>query len=379
MTISAKAPRVKDIAAAMEGWAPSWTAESWDRVGLVAGDPGATVERAMVALELSEAALQAAKSSGASMLLTHHPPLFKPLADLRSDRPHTARLLQAAAGGLALFAAHTNLDAAPGGVNDALAERLGLTKLSVLAPGPAEGLCKLVTFAPAAELPAIAAALNAAGAGRVGAYRGCTFETAGTGSFITPEQGRPFIGLPGQSQRVEEVRLETWVPRAGAETVVRALLASHPYEEPAFDLYPLTQAPAGFGLGRLGRLTPPQPGAAFAAAAAAELDSPAAVVAGPLPDRLERVAVVGGSGGELLAAAAAAGAQMLVTGEARHHAAQEAEDLGLALLCLGHYATEEVIVRPWAERLGRMLADEGFICDVKPWTGSGPWRAVPGA
>lgn len=378
MSKSKKAPRVKDIAAVMEDWAPSWTAESWDRVGLLAGDPGAPVERALVALELGDAALQAAEAAGAAMLLTHHPPLFKPLTELRMDRAGTVRLVRAAAGGLALFAAHTNLDCAPHGVNDALAARLGLVDLSVLAPGPSDGLYKLVTFAPAGDIPAISRALFEAGAGRVGAYSGCAFESPGRGGFTAPADGNPHIGRPGHSQRVEEVRLETWVSRARAGRALAALREAHPYEEPAFDLYPLDQAPAGFGLGRVGRLAAPEPGDAFAARAAAELGSVAASVSGPMPERLERIAVVGGSGGDFLAAAAAAGAQMLVTGEASHHAAEQAEDLGLALLCLGHFATEEVIVRPWAERLGALLADEGFICDVQPWTGPSPWRAVPG-
>ncbi|MFH1035983.1 MAG: Nif3-like dinuclear metal center hexameric protein [Pseudomonadota bacterium] len=141
-------PSVAEITALMEDWAPAWTAESWDRVGLATGDPAAPVARAWVALELTDRLLDAALAGGVDMLLLHHPPLFKPLTDLCSHRPATARLLKAAARGLAIFAAHTNLDAAPGGVNDALAARLGLADTRPLAPLASGGLAKLVTFVP---------------------------------------------------------------------------------------------------------------------------------------------------------------------------------------------------------------------------------------
>jgi putative NIF3 family GTP cyclohydrolase 1 type 2 len=157
--------QVKDITGLMEDWAPAWTAEAWDRVGLATGRPDAPAERVLVALELSDALLAAALGQGVQMLLLHHPPIFSPLTDLRSDRPHVKRLLAAARADLAIFSAHTNLDAAPGGVNDALAARLGLVQTRPLVPAGAGGLAKLVTFAPAAQAEAVAAALFSAGAG----------------------------------------------------------------------------------------------------------------------------------------------------------------------------------------------------------------------
>ena len=368
---------VADIIRCMEEWAPAWTAESWDRVGLLLGDPAAPVQRAWVALELGPELLDQALAAGVEMLLLHHPPLFKPLPDLRSDRPLVKRLLRAASAGLALYAAHTNLDLAPGGVNDALAGRLGLVETRPLAPARRDGLAKLVTFVPAAEREAVARALFQAGAGRIGDYRECFFITSGTGGYLAPPEGRPYLGRPGERSRVEEERLETVVPLARAGQVLAALHQAHPYQEPAVDLYPLDQAPAGLGLGRVGRLDRPRPGDDFLAWAARELGSQAAQVAGPLPERLERVAVVGGSGGELLAEAAAAGAQMLITGESRYHQAEETWDRGVALVTLGHYQTEVVVVEPWARRLAGDLARAGLDCEVKPWTGGAdPWRPV---
>jgi dinuclear metal center YbgI/SA1388 family protein len=375
--VATRGALVKDIMGLMEDWAPAWTAEAWDRVGLATGQPAGPAERVLVALELSDSLLAAALAQGVQMLLLHHPPIFAPLTDLRSDRPHAKRLLQAAAVDLALFSAHTNLDSAPGGVNDALAARLGLTDLAPLAPAGAGGLAKLTTFVPAEHLQAVADALFAVGAGRVGDYRECFFSSSGTGGFLAPAAGKPFLGRPGGRERVAESRLETVLPRALMARALAALQAAHPYEEPAVDVHPLDNPPPGYGLGRVGRLAVPAPGRAFLARAAAELGSVAPAASGPLPAMVERVAVVGGSGGEFMAAAAAAGAQVLVTGEARHHAAQEAADRGLCLLTLGHFETENVIVEPWAQRLARAVEEAGLTSRIDPWMEPiRPWRAA---
>ncbi len=372
-------PIVRDVLSLLEDWAPAWSAEAWDRVGLATGRPQAPARRIWVALELDDALLDQALAAQVDLLLLHHPPIFKPLTDLRADRPATARLLKAAAAGLAIVAAHTNLDAAPGGVNDVLAARLGLVDARVLAPAGAGGQVKLAVFIPPDHYAEVSRALFAAGAGRIGTYRECAFVSPGTGTFLAPPDGNPYLGRAGERERVSELRLETILPAACAPAAVAALKAVHPYQEPAYDIYPLNQSPAGVGLGRVGRLEPPQSPEAFAAAAAAELGSPAPLLAGRPPLTLERVAVVGGSGGDLLAAAAGAGAQLLVTGEAHHHAAQEANDLGLGILVLGHFETENVIVEPWARRLADQLAAAGFVCEVRPYLGHGPWRPAPTA
>ncbi len=367
--------RISDVAQAMEQWAPAWTAEEWDRVGLLAGDPSAEAGLIWVALELNDDLLDQALAAGVSLLLTHHPPLFKPLEDLRLDQPDTARLLRAVSGGLALFAAHTNLDAAPGGVNDALAERLGLVETRPLMPATDQGLAKLVVFVPPDQLEKVAGALFEAGAGRIGGYRECAFHEPGTGSFLAPADGNPSLGKPGQKKAVQEERLETIVPMSSIGRVVTALKNAHSYEEPAYDIYPLRQSPAGFGLGRVGRLAQPQNGEQFIAMAAKELGAAAAEVTGPIPEKVEWVAVVGGSGGDFIPQAAAAGAQVLITGEARYHAWEQANNLGLCLITLGHYQTEAVIIEPWARRLEQMLKAAGLFCEIAPWTaGASPWR-----
>jgi dinuclear metal center YbgI/SA1388 family protein len=372
-------PSVADLTALMEEGAPAWTAESWDRVGLVTGQAQAPVAKAWVALDLGDQLLDAALASGVDMLFLHHPPLFKPLTDLCADRPATARLLKAASHGLAIFAAHTNLDAAPGGVNDALAQRLGLKASQPLVPLDPGGLVKLVTFLPPDRYEQVSAALFAAGAGKIGLYQDCAFVSTGTGTFLASPEASPYLGRAGQRERVSELRLETLLPKDRASQALAALRLVHPYEEPAVDVYPLSQAPAGFGLGRVGSLDPPRAAGEYVAWAARELGSRAPLLTGDMPEMISRVAVLGGSGGDLLGAAARSGAQLLITGEARYHAAEEARDLGLGLLTLGHYQTEAVIVEPWARRLAQELAQKGLQCRVEAYpAGDDPWHSPAG-
>ena len=341
----------------------------------MAGDPGWEVDRAVVALELTPELLDKAVSSGAQMILTHHPPLFKPLGNLRLDNPATARLIKALNSGIALFAAHTNLDAAPLGVNDALSDRLGLVDTKILEPAAPESQLKLTVFVPPSHHDQVAQALFAAGAGRIGEYSHCSFAAAGQGGYLTPAGGKPFAGEPGQRHTEQELRLETVLPKAAAGRVIAALLAVHPYEEPAYDLYPLMQPPSGFGIGKVGRLAKPENGQQFLARAAKSLGSAAHQICGPVPQTVETVAVVGGSGGDFLVQAAAAGAQVLITGEARYHAADQANDLGICLACLGHFETEAVIIEPWAVHLSEMLTAQGFSCDIQAYMdGHSPWR-----
>lgn len=369
-------PLVKDIVAIMEAWAPAWSAESWDRVGLLAGNPQAPAGQVLVALEISPRILDQALKDSVDLILTHHPPLFKPLANLRTDNPATARLIKAAAGGISLFAAHTNLDMAPGGVNDALAEALGMEDAAPL-EGLERGLAKLVVFVPAQDRERVSQAIFAAGAGRVGDYRDCWFAVPGQGGYLAPPGGNPAMGQPGERSQVDELRLESVIPADSAGRVVRALLEAHPYEEPAFDIYPLGQGPAGFGLGRVGELDRAVAGPEFLRRVTKKLGATAPAFAGPLPEKVSRVAVMSGSGGEYLPQAAAAGAQVLITGEARYHQFEQAGDLGVCLAVMGHYQTEAVIVEPWARRLARELKAAGFECNVNPVTGGrDPWRPV---
>jgi putative NIF3 family GTP cyclohydrolase 1 type 2 len=175
---------------------------------------------------------------------------------------------------------------------------------------------------------------------------------------------------------VEETRLEVILPRASMPAVLAALYRSHPYEEPAYDLIPLLSQPGGTGFGQVGNLEKAAEGRAFLQWAAQACACRSPQYAGPVPARVSRVAVLGGSGAMGLQAAARAGAQVFITGEAGYHCAAIASDLNICLLLLGHYASEAVIVRPWVRRLASQLKRAGLECVVSAPKTEDMWHKV---
>ncbi len=363
---------VSAVAAAIEALAPLALAEPWDRPGLQVGDPRATVDRVLVALDPSPQAVARATETGAQLLLTHHPLSLDPLPRLDLSTPLGARVGRLIAAGTALYSAHTNLDRAAGGVNDALAARLGLADLGPLGAG--EGQVKVVVTVPVGYEGRVRTALAEAGAGRTGRYHGCSFEVRGRGRFSALPGASPFLGEVGQEARVEESRLEVVAPRSRLGGILAALGRAHPYECPAVDVFPLEQPSGDGALGRVGRLPEPRPLGPWAREVAAALGAQAPRLVGEPTRRVDRVAVCGGSGAGLWPEALKAGAQVLVTGDLRYHVALEAGEAGLAVLDVGHGPSEAAAVevlaatlRRWAEAAGEKL-DVEVLREGEPWT-----------
>lgn len=371
--------RVAEIVQVMEELAPRQLAAEWDNVGLQVGHPESEVRRILVALDASEAAITRAEEAGCRLLIVHHPLIFKPQAHWREDSPLGRKFARLVRAGLAVYVAHTNLDVAAGGVNDALAERLGLVETRVLAPAGEEGYYKLVVFVPEGYEDRVRDALAGAGAGWIGKYSHCTFQTLGTGTFKPLEGANPFLGQVGTLEYAREYRLETILPRGLAADVVRAMLQAHPYEEVAYDLYPLANPGRSYGLGRVGRLPLPVPLTDFAQRVSQVLSAPVVRWLGDPSRRIERVAVLGGSGQDFIDQALSAGADVLVTGDVNYHRAQEAWEKGLAVIDAGHWATEAPVVPVLAARLRQRLAERGAALEVLTWTGQeDPFRVIPG-
>jgi dinuclear metal center YbgI/SA1388 family protein len=349
------AVKCREICTRMEEFAPPALAMDFDNVGLLVGDPDDDIDCVLAALEVTHEVIDEAKREGAQMILTHHPLMLSPLKRITAGRGDGALVHRLAREGLNFYAAHTNLDVADGGVNDALAQALGLKNIGPLEPYYQKGWRKLVTFVPASHAQAVRDALFAAGAGRIGAYGKCSFSAAGMGTFEAPEGGRPFIGRPGQYEEAGELRVETVLPAYLLSRAVDALIKAHPYEEPAWDAYALEGCPPGHSLGRVGDLEAPLALNAFAARAARLLECDGARVLGDGGTEVTRVAVCGGSGSGLTDAAAARGAQALLTGELKHHECLYAKELGLAVVLCGHFATERVVLPAVIGRLQRAL------------------------
>ena len=346
---------VRDVIAAVDRLAPFDLAESWDHVGVQVGAPGDEVHRVLVALEVDDAALDEAARRGCDLLLVHHPLIFDPLARLSDDTEAGRLALRAARGGVAVIAAHTNLDKARGGIADVVAGMLGLKATAPLAPAAADSL-KLVGFVPADDADLVRKAMFAAGAGVIGEYEHCSWAVAGQGTFFGREGTTdPAAGVAGRDEAVDELRLEVIFPRRLRRRVTGAYVAAHPYEEPAFDVYPVENEVASLGLGRVGELPAAVPLAAFAAEAAAVLHLPSLRYAGDGERLVKRIAVLPGSGAEAIARGVAQVAEVLVTGDVKYHEARAAQAQGLALIDAPHGAVEQEAILRWADTLTKVL------------------------
>jgi dinuclear metal center YbgI/SA1388 family protein len=345
--------RVAQIAEAVERIAPLALAEEWDNCGLQVGDPETEANRVLVALTPLPEIFEEAEEKGADFLLFHHPLIFDPLKSIVTSTYPGGLLARAIRNDHAVYAAHTNYDAAPAGESVALARVLGLGgPLRVLLPRGA--LRKLVVFVPEENVDAVAKALAEVGAGVIGDYTECTFRTAGTGTFRGGDETNPYLGEKGRLEEVEEVRIETVVPAHTQRRAVEAASAAHPYEEMALDVYPVEGSPEGCGYGRLGTLPEQLTAEELRQHVSESLGFPARLVADP-ERRIGTVAVLGGSGGSFIPEAAAAGAQAYVTGDVDYHDALLAESLGLTVIDAGHAATELPSLEPLALRLAELV------------------------
>jgi len=363
--------RLGEIITVLEDACPPGLAAEWDNVGLHVGDAGSEVKRIVVALDPDAQALERATGEGADLLVTHHPLFRQPPRRFTPTDPDAARVMAAVRGGLAVYSMHTNFDSITGGVSDALAERLGLeASRDALVPEGAKK--KIVVFVPPDSVDKVAGAMASAGAGRIGDYSECSFRVAGTGTFRAPAYAHPAQGKAGEFNEVQEVRLEMVLPSERADGVARALLSAHPYEEVAYDVYDVAGTRSEVGLGRIGRLKPPQALSDFAVYCSDRLETPTVKYAGPSDKRVSVVAVCGGSGGGLLEAARRAGADVLVTGDIRYHDAQKALQVGLAVVDAGHDGTEAPSVQALAALITGSLQAAGYDGDLAVY-----WRADP--
>lgn len=370
---------LRDVVDLLHGWYPPATAEPWDRVGLVWGDLDQPVRRVLLAVDPAPEVAREAVDDEADLLLVHHPLLLRGVHGITTETPKGRTLTTLARGGCALLTAHTNADQAVGGVSEALALALGLTGLRPIVPSPpAEPVDKLTVMVPVPAADRLREALAAAGAGRIGGYDAASFSVAGQGRFRPLAGADPAIGEVGAHEVVAEERIEVVVPRGRRAAVVRALLAVHPYEEPAFDVVALEPVePAVAGTGRVGEVEPTTL-RGFAERVAAALPATAGGVRiGGDPERpVRRVALCGGAGDSLLDTVAGLDVDVYLTSDLRHHPAAEfLERGGPALLDVAHWAAEWTWLPVAAARLEAALAARGATVSTRvsmlrtdPWT-----------
>jgi dinuclear metal center YbgI/SA1388 family protein len=344
-------PTIAELIAELDRFAPSSTAAEWDNVGLLLGDSNRSVTAVMTCLTLTADVVEEAIRERVSLILSHHPVLFRGVKRLTTATPDGSILLPLLQAGIAVYSPHTAFDNCPGGINDLLCRRLGVVNTVPLRPRVGPQQYKLVVFVPESDLAKVSDAVFAAGAGMIGQYTQCSFRLPGTGTFFGTEATNPVVGQKGRREEVPEWRLEVVVPERQLAAVLRAMRQAHSYEEPAYDVYPLHPGTVG-GEGRVGQLASPMTLGELARRAKRELAAASVQVVGDLSKSVQTVAIACGAAGEFLSDTLRVNADVFVTGEVRFHEALTARSSGLGLILPGHYATE----RPGVEELAAKLA-----------------------
>jgi dinuclear metal center YbgI/SA1388 family protein len=341
--------RLSEVVAVLDALASPAYAEAWDNVGLLAGDVEQTVSRALVAVDLTNEVFEEARAKKCDVIVSYHPPIFSPLKRVTSE----SLIFQAISHRIAIYSPHTALDVAQGGTNDVLADAVGMhaARSALRAPETKDADYKLHAFVPEEACEKVSRALFDAGAGKIGKYSSCSFRSAGTGTFFGEAGANPKIGSAGKLEEVAELHLETVVPAKRVADVVRALRASHPYEEPAFDFIRVASvAPASrVGLGRVGAVDAIDKKSLLEKIKAA-LGVSHLLVAGSQAGTVKRVAVAAGACGDLFRDAIASGADLYLTGEMRHHDAIAAK-AKMTVVCALHSNSERIAMKMLAAKL----------------------------
>ncbi len=360
---------LSDLQACVARIAPEKLAAPWDNAGLILGDPAWVLGPGpiLLTIDLTSAVLEEVAAVNASAVVAYHPPIFSAMKRFTPADRAGMTVLEFAARRVGIVSPHTALDAAPNGLADWLLEQCApkaadITDRGALQPYmPASSSFKVVTFVPLTSVDAVADAMANAGAGNIGKYTNCSFRVDGTGTFLGSETTNPAVGTKGELEHVGEMRLEMISPQHNLPEVIAALRTAHPYEEPAFDVYGLADAPdAGVGAGRIGTLAKAEPAKDIIARIAKRLGISSMKYADDPAKHIQRVAVCPGSGGSLAEAAAVAGADLFVTGEMTHHAVLGSLERGLSVALAGHTETE----RPYLPTLAKRIAAEGINHDI---------------
>ncbi|AXF54707.1 Nif3-like dinuclear metal center hexameric protein [Salicibibacter kimchii] len=367
-------PSARDVAALLEKWSPQHLAMEGDPVGLMLGSLEKKVKKVLVTLDVTEAVVAEAVEKRTDLIISHHPLLFMPLTEVDTSTPKGRVIQQCLQHDITVYTAHTNLDIAPGGVNDWLADAMEIKATKELVPTKKDQLYKLVAFVPEEDTDQVRWALGDAGAGHIGDYSHCTFNSEGTGTFVPGDETDPHIGNRGALTYVAEKKIETVVPESKLTQVLDVLGRAHPYEEPAYDLYPLGLEGESYGLGRVGTLATSMKLEKFASSLKEIFTVEGLRVVGDLEQTVQTIAVIGGDGSKYWQQALAAGADVLVTGDVKFHTAQDAEAAGLALIDPGHHI-EAIMKQALADRFAQDAQASGYqmkatasTVDTEPFT-----------
>lgn len=333
---------IQDIIRVLENTAPPALQEDFDNTGLLTGQATWPCTGILVSLDVTEAVLKDAIKKGCNLVVAHHPILFRGIKKITGKNYVEQTIIKAIKNDIAIYAIHTNLDNVLQGVNSAIAEKLKLKNCKILQPKAGQ-LQKLAVFVPQTHADKVSNALFEAGAGNIGRYSECSFSSSGTGSFKAGEDTHPFTGKKGERHYEAETRVEVIFPHWKAGPVLKAMKASHPYEEVAYDLYPLANSFQETGSGLVGILNKPLETSLFLKQLKSIFNTPAIRHTRILKKNIQKIAVCGGAGSFLISTAISAGADVFITADVKYHEFFDADDK-LVLADIGHYESEQFTI-----------------------------------
>ena len=360
---------VNQIIKQLLGWAPQGAAWEKDNIGLQVGSRNRKLKNIFLTLELTENSLDQAIKNDCNFIFTHHPLIFKPLKNLDLDQSNKNLLIQKLLkNNISLFSAHTNLDFTKDGVSFQLAKTIGLKNIRFL-KNEESNQVKIVVFVPTDSKDTVADAIFNAGGGIIGEYDKCSFNSSGVGTFRGSNFSNPVIGQKNNFEKVNEIRLEVLVNNWEINSVVNAIKLSHPYEEPAIDIYPLKNKNANYGFGAIGELPSKLSEKLFLSHVSKKLKTKALKYCTGKNKTISTVAVCGGSCAEMWSDAIAAGADAFVTADIKYHTFQDAENK-ILFIDAGHFETEIVVLNKVKQKLDNFIKKQNSDIKVIKYKGS---------
>jgi len=345
--------KIKDLLKSITEVADLSLQESYDNSGLLIGNAHTEVDRVLLTIDVTELVIEEAIEKKCGLIIAHHPLIFKALKRIGNTNPVERIVAAAIKNDIAIAAMHTNLDNIKNGVNGKLAAVLGLKNVKILNP-VSGNLRKISVFCPHAQADQVRQAMFEAGAGHIGAYDSCSFNTSGTGTFRGSPGTNPFVGKVGQLHQEEEIRIETIVPDFSVAKVVQAMLMVHPYEEVAYDIFPLENTHAEIGAGMIGELDQPFEEIDFLNLIQEKLGTAFLKHTAFTGKKMQQIAICGGSGAFLLHKAKVAKADAFVTADLKYHDFFEA-DGELLVVDAGHFETEQFTKELMAELIRKKI------------------------
>ncbi|NOR86551.1 MAG: Nif3-like dinuclear metal center hexameric protein [Bacteroidales bacterium] len=331
--------KLHQILKELQNWAPFQYQESYDNSGLLVGSVDSDIHKILISLDITESVIKEAIEGRFNLIISHHPIIFSGIKSLTGKNEEERVLLSAIKNDIAIIAMHTNLDNVHHGVNSTISKKLGLLNTEILKPKNGT-LKKLTVFIPEKHHDIVRKAVFEAGAGHIGNYKECSFGVSGTGTFKAEELSNPFVGVVNQFHEESEIRMETVFPANLQSKVIQAIIKSHPYEEPAYDIYSLDNKNLKIGAGIIGDLPEPMEEKDFLNFLKEQLQTNCVRHTSFRNKKVSKVALCGGSGSFLIKDAKAAKADIFITGDVKYHDFFEANN-HLMIADVGHYESEQ--------------------------------------